>query len=174
MDLDCDNYREGEVLFEKHMQTCDFIAMDLEMTGIKMEGEAMGAGDLVPVRYERCKRVVENFGIVQCGLCLFEYDENDELIARPFNFYLFPRSIEEQKCFSSPSFALDASSMEFLRQQKMDFGRWISKGITYVNRDVDEHLRQMYDQQTQEEDNQTSNEHADEQWIDLSRPKDKK
>ena len=41
----------------------------------------------------------------------------------------------------SKRLALDAAAMDFLRKNGLDFGRWISSGITYVNEETETALR---------------------------------
>ena len=46
----------------------------------------------------------------------------------PFNFYVFPRST----IYSEPSISLQAGCVAFNVQNKMDWNRWVQKGITYM------------------------------------------
>ena len=142
MEVDMDNFDEVAPIFEGHLKKASFVAMDLEMSGISLPYERMGPGDLIPHRYQRCKRVVEKYGIAQVGFCLFEEAHKprnrsssngrspsgskqsrpslasssmmevdheggrdkspsgsgsraSSLVARPFNFYIFPRPVED-------------------------------------------------------------------------------
>ena len=158
MDVDCRNFEAAKTSFKEKIQDASYIAIDLEMSGISLPGQKICAGETPAARFSKCKRVCERFGIVQCGICLFQEEKSIDsdlrntnsaeenplkLRAFPYNFYLFPRSIEDlgRQCYSSPNITLDASSIEFLRQNSMDFGRWISHGVTYVNRSIEENLQ---------------------------------
>eukprot|EP00397_Hematodinium_sp_SG-2012_P023889 GEMP01024849.1.p1 GENE.GEMP01024849.1~~GEMP01024849.1.p1 ORF type:complete len:564 (-),score=114.72 GEMP01024849.1:747-2291(-) len=155
MNVDCDNFQGSKALFAQHVVKAKFAAVDLEMTGIfpRDDADRIVNGDTPAARYSKQRKTVREYSILQVGICLFEESE-DGYIARPFNFYAFPRpvgvSTDKGKVQRVENFQLDTSSIEFLRQNGMDFGRWISKGVTYVNKDCEEKLRAVYGMQESE------------------------
>ena len=50
-------------------------------------------------------------------------------------------------------FILQSSSIEFLSEQNFDFNKVFSKGITYISKDHEEHLRDKIIQDLQETEN---------------------
>lgn len=73
------------------------------------------------------RQVARKYNIIQIGLT-FLVEQEKEVTAYPFNFYLFPR----ENSFSDPIVSLQAGCMEFNTNQGMDWNRWIRKGITYM------------------------------------------
>jgi len=149
MNVDTDNFAAAKDLFQEHVSKSTFAALDLEMTGIfsRSDSDRIGQGDTPSIRYAKQRRTVTQYGIVQIGICLFEKTD-DGYNARPFNFYSFPRPIDVHtavgKVQRSLFFTIDTSSIDFLRQHNMDFGRWMSKGVTYSNKNIEERLQKVY------------------------------
>ncbi len=54
-------------------------------------------GDTPHGRYIKAKRIAEAFGIIQVGICTFDRYG----VARPFNFYVFPRPLKEPPYYCS-------------------------------------------------------------------------
>eukprot|EP00301_Raphidiophrys_heterophryoidea_P005126 c12187_g1_i2.p1 GENE.c12187_g1_i2~~c12187_g1_i2.p1 ORF type:complete len:512 (-),score=111.10 c12187_g1_i2:184-1719(-) len=118
MDITRDVSSETWATLMDDLQTCDFVAMDGEMTGISIESETELLTDSPEVRYAKMKAVCQRYSLIQLGLCLFNYDEQkSRLVAKPYNFYLFPNS--------SRDITLSSSAVTFLRGNNMDFGKWI-------------------------------------------------
>jgi len=141
MDVDIDNFSEVLEVFCDALATASFVAIDLEMTGIKPDGvDPDDYWEPPELRYPKRRDAAASFGIVQVGVCLFQETSNqgtDEsfISVQPFNFFLFPRPVNEPPdCMISPKLLLDADATHFIRCNGMDFGRWLSKGITYLDR----------------------------------------
>jgi len=85
-------------------------------------------------RYLKMMGPASRYSIIEYGICLWtaasasgSSDTDDvKYTAQPFNFYLFPKS--------GGDMCLQPASIDFLRQNNMDFGMWFNKGITYVDR----------------------------------------
>ena len=71
--------------------------------------------------------VARKYCILQVGITFF-INENNMIKSYPFNFYVFPRST----IYSEPSISLQAGCVAFNVQNKMDWNRWVQKGITYM------------------------------------------
>lgn len=83
--------------------------------------------DSLDQRYEKARRSVQHFTITQFGICLWEFENNEnKWIARPYNFYLFP---------STPHrvFSVYSGSVKFLLDNGFDFNKAFKKGITFIN-----------------------------------------
>ena len=140
---DIDNSRFGDDVvneFRSAMQSCEYAAIDLEMSGISFPNKsASDSGtDTVPFRYHNVREVAAAFGIIQVGIATFNTDNT----CRVFNFYVFPRPVTDgDKISSIPNISLCSASTNFNRSNGMDFQRWIDKGITYVDRPIEAALR---------------------------------
>ena len=51
------------------IENCDFLAIDLEMTGISTRGDIT---DSISSRYEDMRKAVFAYSIIQVGICLFK------------------------------------------------------------------------------------------------------
>lgn len=108
--------------------------------------------------------VASTYGIIQFGLCLFHEvitaDGSIVVEASPYNFYLVRRKscdyiaklfIMEPSSYNDLQFAdsgadisISSSSISFLRNNKMDFGTWITKGLGYANQNGENFLKKKY------------------------------
>lgn len=83
-------------------------------------------------RYNKIKSCVQEFTIIQYGVCAFKRDKKTgDFIAKPFNFYIFGNDstdIHSRRVFTST-----ASSLAFLRSNKFDFNKLIDEGIPFYN-----------------------------------------
>ena len=71
MEVDKDNFDEALQLLESALTTADFVAIDLEMTGIRLDGEEQYR-DLPEDRYLQQRSVASSYSIVQVGVSVFE------------------------------------------------------------------------------------------------------
>ena len=141
-DVDSSNFSPELVAeFGGQVASCSFVAIDLEMSGISFpEKTEAGAADSIPLRYHNVRPVAGTFGVIQVGIALF-YESAEE--ARVWNFYVFPRPVTEGSVSSIPLVTLCSASTNFNRQHGMDFNRWISKGVTFVNGEVERKLEEI-------------------------------
>mmetsp|Transcript_4416 Transcript_4416/g.10478 ORF Transcript_4416/g.10478 Transcript_4416/m.10478 type:complete len:663 (-) Transcript_4416:125-2113(-) len=158
MDVDDDNFEEGLKVFLEHLPTSSFVGIDLEMTGIHLGDETMdNPQDTLEARYVKKREAASNYSVIQVGICLFhqrkasetEPDngnkdpsvESSQFEVRPFNFFVFPRPVNEPPdCYISPKVTLDTDAMHFVRCSGLDFGRWLGKGIPFLDRPSEELL----------------------------------
>jgi len=178
MNVDIENFTGASALFNQNLAKASFAAVDLEMTGIFSYDEAqrISNGDTPATRYAKQRKVVKSFGVVQVGICLFEEAEDDKIIARPFNFYVFPRPIDvstsKGNVKETEVFSVDSSSIDFLRQNDMDFGRWITKGLGYVNKNVETKLRRVYGLELENEGGKVNEKVEQRKPVELTKPMD--
>jgi poly(A)-specific ribonuclease len=89
--------------------------------------------------------VASRYNIIQLGLCTFTREKGkgkgkeETLVARPYNIYTCADEGEDV--------CLSLSAITFLRGNNMDFNRWLSKGVTYLNAAGEEALRQRVEQE---------------------------
>jgi len=140
-DVDNSNFCDSLVEdFRLAMESCEFAAIDLEMSGISFpnKSSADNGTDTVPFRYKNIRDIAATFGIIQVGIAVFKSDNT----CRVFNFYVFPRPVTDgDKISSIPNISLCSASTNFNRSNSMDFQRWINNGITYVDTDLESALR---------------------------------
>ena len=138
MDVDETNFSPAIVADVKQaLEKSDFFSIDLEMSGISFNDVRAPHGtDSIALRYHKCREVAKTFGIIQVGLATFAADGS----CRAWNFFVFPRPVTEGSVKSIPIIGLCSSGINFGRSTNIDFQRWIDKGVTFVNRNVEEQL----------------------------------
>ena len=139
---DFDKY-EDELL--SHIETCDYISFDLEMTGIEND-KNNSLIDTPENRYLKYKLTAEKYSIIQLGLSFFKKNKNNENKNQilydcfPYNLYLFPNA-KDLKDLSQDNMNLEIKCMLFNRKGKIDFNKWINEGIHYLN---EKQYRELY------------------------------
>ncbi|CCW65365.1 unnamed protein product [Phytomonas sp. EM1] len=138
------NFAATLPFFIRLLETCDFYAFDNEMTGVGMPK----VSDLITFSSEEsyhCKRMAaSHYNLIQIGLCLFHRSgtvgDVAQYTASPFNFVLFPQSMEEAGGALlgrniSTDIVMGSSALAFLRRHGMDFQSWVYEGIGYCDED---------------------------------------
>lgn len=88
--------------------------------------------DDLAVRYSKLKSCVQEFTIIQYGVCAFKKNpDTGDYIAKPFNFYIFGADTHQVQ--SRRIFSATPSSLSFLRSNKFDFNKLIEQGIPFYN-----------------------------------------
>ncbi|KAL0320889.1 UNVERIFIED_CONTAM: Poly(A)-specific ribonuclease PARN [Sesamum radiatum] len=143
----------------RHVRQADFVAVDLEMTGITSAPwrEAFEF-DRSDIQYLKIKNSAEKFAVVQFGVCPFRWDpQSRSFVAHPHNFYIFPRQ-EIVGDGLSYEFLCQTSSMEFLAKYQFDFNACVYEGISYLSRSQEEEaLRRLDSVYKDERPNASSN-----------------
>ena len=140
MDVTRDNFAEAADELEGLLATCKFVAFDEEMTGIRLDHSTEPAWcDTVEERYAKMKRVAEHFLLMQVGICVFHEEEvapgpagegappATRLVARPFNFYVFPAPRSKHQL------RMTADTAQFHVEHEMDFNKWIKHGVPFMS-----------------------------------------
>ncbi|OBZ83656.1 Poly(A)-specific ribonuclease PARN [Choanephora cucurbitarum] len=118
-------------LIEQALIEADFIAIDTEFTGLTTPDVQFQATDDLNTRYHKLKHCVQEFTIIQYGVCAFKRTATGDFEAKPFNFYIFgadTHDIQSRRVFSATP-----SSLSFLRSNKFDFNKLIEEGIPFYN-----------------------------------------
>ncbi|KAJ2707862.1 hypothetical protein FB645_000426 [Coemansia sp. IMI 203386] len=148
MDVTRDNFAGALKVFKESISGCDFVAMDMEMTGLYESRQLTpNRNDTSDERYAKLKRSVESYGVAQVGICLFTWVESQHdglgsgyYEAKPFNFNVFP-------CTSVGAIPVEAhfgcknTAFEFLSNNGFDFNKWINSGIPYLRADEAHRLK---------------------------------
>ncbi|KAJ6314480.1 hypothetical protein OIU78_018039 [Salix suchowensis] len=139
------NFESAVADLKTHLKAADFVAIDLEMTGVASAPwrESLEF-DRFDVKYLKVKDSAEKFAVVQFGVCPFRWDPlRLSFIAHPHNFYIFPRQ-EVPTDSSSCEFLCQTTSMDFLAKYHFDFNACIRQGVSYLSRwQEDEALRRL-------------------------------
>ncbi|CAM9190358.1 unnamed protein product, partial [Ectocarpus fasciculatus] len=126
MDVTSENFGELLPAIKQHIADAAFIALDEEMTGIQDRAVRISADDAPAERYKKMVPVASRYSIIQFGLSLFHSNANGEgFTAYTYNFYLFPNS--------GADLVMSADAITFLRNNGMDFGKWMSSGVSFVD-----------------------------------------
>lgn len=126
-----------------HVRAADFVAIDLEMTGVTSAPwrESLEF-DRFDVRYLKVKDSAEKFAVLQFGVCPFRWDtQKESFIAHPHNFYIFPRQ-EITGDIAPYEFLCQTASLDFLAKHQFDFNLCIREGISYLSRSQEEEALQ--------------------------------
>ena len=128
MELTRENFYEIEPIILKDIENCEFIAFDLEFSGLIPS--KFKIYDSPEENFQKSKYMAETYRIIQVGITPFIKKEKSskEYIAKPYNIYAFPS--EKQ---SNNRFDFFLESIIFNREHGCDFNKWISHGVPYLN-----------------------------------------
>lgn len=160
MDVTKENFAETLPELEVALQDCEFATIDFEMSGISLPGNSGSSrpnyGDTPQERYAKTYPISSRYNIVQMGVCIFskvpdektkskkgEEAKKETLIARPFNFYTFAAEGEDV--------VLSLSAMHFLKDQGMDFNKWVRQGVSYTNEAGEAYLVKKMEQEREQD-----------------------
>ena len=142
MEVTRDNFTEVLPRVLQGIEDASFVAFDLEMTGIFNSDKSKNnrKDDLPHRRYENMTGPASKYHIVQVGIVCFRRNSGSghtaSYSASAFNFYIFPEK--------GPDIIMSPSTIDFLRKNKMDFGKWINKGIPFADAKEEEWLKKRY------------------------------
>ncbi|XP_015901133.2 poly(A)-specific ribonuclease PARN [Ziziphus jujuba] len=139
------NFEAALAELRGHVRAADFVAIDLEMTGVtSAPWRDSFEFDRSDVRYLKVRDSAEKFAVVQFGVCPFRWDSSkNSFVAHPHNFYVFPR---QELSVDGPSyeFLCQTASIDFLAKYQFDFNACIREGISYLSkRQEDEAFRHL-------------------------------
>ncbi|KAM0995617.1 hypothetical protein ACFX13_005773 [Malus domestica] len=129
------NFEPALADLRRHVAAADFVAIDLEMTGITSAPWRDSLEfDRADVCYLKVKDSAEKFAVLQFGVCPFRWDSSKRsFIAHPHNFYIFPRQ-ELPVAGPTYEFLCQTTSIDFLAKYQFDFNVCIHEGISYLSR----------------------------------------
>eukprot|EP00058_Branchiostoma_floridae_P020629 XP_002606119.1 hypothetical protein BRAFLDRAFT_125118 [Branchiostoma floridae] len=144
MEITRHNFKQVIDQVSEAVDEASFLCIDGEFTGLN-NGPALHGFDTPQERYDKLRKGSLDFLFVQFGLCAFKYEtEESRFVARPFNFYIFPRPLNR----NAPDcrFLCQASSLHFLASQGMDFNKVFRDGIPYLSPVDEQQMRDTLDQ----------------------------
>lgn len=139
MNVTKENFESVVVELENCIPTADFIAIDEEMTGIRIPGARETDTQLPFDRYQTMRKVATTYKIIQFGICTFHRVDN-KIVAKPYNFYVFP---------ATGLVTLEGDAIAFNVKHNMDFNMWFRQGINYVDKKQHQQLLEQYEAMNQ-------------------------
>ena len=138
------NFAESLEQLKGQLAGADFVAVDLEMTGVESTKWRRNLElDSYETRYQNLKHSAEKFAVWQCGVCPFKWSATKKKwIAYPYNFFVFPRN-ELQLELPSRGFFAQTTSLEFLTKHRFDFNECIYDGISYLSHEQEAAARAL-------------------------------
>ena len=135
------NFKEVLPIISGAIEDSSFIAIDAEFSGLTVK-KRENALDTCKERYQKLINGIRDFTIMQFGICTFSWDdEQRQYLAKPFNFYIFPKPYNRQ--MPDMRFLCQSSCLDFLAGQGFDFNKWILHGIPFLLPSDEEKLRRM-------------------------------
>eukprot|EP00762_Andalucia_godoyi_P004429 ANDGO_08243.mRNA.1 Poly(A)-specific ribonuclease PARN len=140
MDFTRENFSESIPLVKMLLAKAEYVAFDLEMTGISLNtrDNAENGADYPEQRYRKMRQVATTYSVIQFGICFFVRNPSADggsslaYTATPLNFWAYPEQISEIKYF--PRRVIDVGTSVFLKDNHMDFQKWITQGIPFLSR----------------------------------------
>jgi len=131
MELTRENYYEVEPTILKDIENSEFVAFDLEFSGLIPS--KFKIYDSPEENFQKSKIMAENYRIIQVGITSFIKKENNvkSYIAKPYNIYVFPSEKQNNSRFDS-----FLESIIFNREHGCDFNKWICHGVPYLNTEL--------------------------------------
>ncbi|RDD43985.1 Poly(A)-specific ribonuclease PARN [Trichoplax sp. H2] len=141
MEVISSNLNEAIDILKSIINKAAFVALDGEFTGINSdESRAFDMFESPAQRYQKISKIVQNFLMIQCGLCVFVPNEDKKsFTAFPFSFYIFPQ--DDNSGPNKNGFSCQISSIKFLSQHKFNFNKVFNDGMPYLNSIVEAECR---------------------------------
>eukprot|EP01028_Stygiella_incarcerata_P007813 TRINITY_DN326_c0_g1_i1.p1 TRINITY_DN326_c0_g1~~TRINITY_DN326_c0_g1_i1.p1 ORF type:complete len:548 (+),score=150.68 TRINITY_DN326_c0_g1_i1:93-1646(+) len=134
MDVTRHNFSEALSSFSAALSECNFVSIDLEMTGISQPKDHFHSKEKVDDRFHSLRKTATIFAPLQIGVCTFkeveQMDGRVEVVAHPFQFNCIPTHIDPML---SSSFEMCASTIAFLLENNFDFQKSIRDGVPLTN-----------------------------------------
>ncbi|TPP50293.1 CAF1 ribonuclease family protein [Leishmania donovani] len=143
-----DNFPAVFPHFQELLRTCDFYAIDEEMTGIGVPEVTETITSAPSETYHSKRLAASRYSIIQVGVCLFRRipvssgaaaagvgtPAPPRYAAYPFNFLLFPQFADDYTAEErAGDVVVSPSALAFLRRHGMDFQRWVYDGMAFCD-----------------------------------------
>lgn len=144
----CSNWRSVQGHIQEEIRRAEFVAVDLELTGLHMKSERFIGIDRC---YSAHRDGARTFLPVQVGICAARRDPTRATpeggchwIFSPVSLYIFPRDSGEQH------FSASTATLLFLEKCGFDFNRWVRDGIGWLRPNDEEERRRSVQQRIDE------------------------
>lgn len=146
------NFSRALPLIKDTLSWCDFIALDVEFTGLG--ASRTNQLDTPSRRYQMARETAEEFPPCQVGLAMFGRGDTDddkrEWQAVVANVYVCQRAVFGGGRGRYPKvdrmWMMQASSVEFLRKSGFDFGKWLGEGVDWLRGDGEVEMRRVLEE----------------------------
>lgn len=135
-----DNFPAVFPHFKELIETCDFYAIDEEMTGINVPEVTESITFSPQDSYQSKRLAASRYSIIQVGVCLFRRVPSSSsspvarYVAYPFNFLLFPQYADDYTAEErAGDVVVSPSALAFLRKHGMDFQKWVYQGMAFCD-----------------------------------------
>ncbi|XP_049826457.1 poly(A)-specific ribonuclease PARN isoform X2 [Aethina tumida] len=130
MDVTKSNFNQLLPAIKDAIKNCTFASIDCEMTGLNVIRD-INAFDTPGEYYVKVKKNCLDFLVIQYGLSLFRYDEENNIFKQStYNFYIFRKPINRN--IPDQRFLCQSSSIDFLTSQGFDFNKLFKDGLPYL------------------------------------------
>lgn len=130
MDVTKENFIELLPEITETIRTCEFIAIDTELSGLMRE-RSSNRFDLPEERFAKTVESSRGYFIMQFGLSCFSRIKERHYDNRTYNFYIFPQANEGYGDIDR-TFSLQAHAIQFLTQHNFDFNKLFKHGVSYL------------------------------------------
>ncbi|KAK6625526.1 hypothetical protein RUM43_005825 [Polyplax serrata] len=135
------NFSENYSQIIDDLQRATFISLDCEFSGLVVNDYSFF--DSPADRYNRIRKNVEHYNVIQLGLSAFRYyAENKEFNCTSYTFYLVPPVLYRP----TSNIMCNIDSLKFLCKHKFDFNKLLYYGISYLNQKDEENVIKMIDE----------------------------
>ncbi|KAJ1527889.1 hypothetical protein ONE63_007825 [Megalurothrips usitatus] len=161
MDVTKKNFASILPELKKAIDEAEFIAIDLEFTGLSSGGREVEPLPFDTPRqyYEKLHQKALDFLPIQFGLCIFQHDsKGNRYTYQGYNFYMYPFS--KLKGFPDSTFLSQSSSLAFLISHGFDFNKAFGEGISFLTQPQEDRLKLTIEERHErmEKDNGHENE----------------
>mmetsp|Transcript_99348 Transcript_99348/g.289947 ORF Transcript_99348/g.289947 Transcript_99348/m.289947 type:complete len:647 (+) Transcript_99348:115-2055(+) len=121
MDVRASNFEQALEEIQAALSQAEFVALDLELTGVQAANETDDYADHASERLEKSCRIVECYAPIQLGITICSQERK----LSSYSIMMAPES----------TFLCDMSSLKFLRRHNVDLNLWVDEGVRYVSRE---------------------------------------
>lgn len=131
------NFEEVLQHFATYLKDAHYVAMDMELTGVEIDGAPDGYEESVEARVDKLCEIAEKYTPIQLGITLVG-NISGKSWCSSYTFYMLPWQGPEL-LGHNPSFSAQDSALEFLSQQgHVDLGKWKNCAVPYMTREDEE------------------------------------
>ncbi|KAF2751280.1 CAF1-domain-containing protein [Sporormia fimetaria CBS 119925] len=161
MDIDKSNFRHRLLDILHAISDADFVAIDLEFSGIPNRipnRPARKGQQSIEDRYQETKMGAERYQVLQLGLTCarFDYSAN-RYVLRPYNIWISPL-VDDERLGIEREISFQTGAIQFLMENGMSMDTPFRRGVQYLSREEAKRARQeahdRIDKKTVYEDSQ--------------------
>nr|XP_033776702.1 poly(A)-specific ribonuclease PNLDC1 isoform X5 [Geotrypetes seraphini] len=133
MDIFGSQLEEALPVLQEQIQGCDFIAIDMEFTGLHSvlpHNLKPSLFDSADDWYRKVKSSIQKFTVCQIGLSIFFKQKSNRFLSYSYNFYLFPLTFGSV----DSEFSIQATSIQFLNEFGFDFNKLLVRKVNRQRR----------------------------------------